>query len=120
MSSGFFGCTDLVPVLRRGPKRPPRKVPRGKELEQEYDKLDPWQRYLKQKEEWAALEARMNELTSEIGKDAQMDAVLWARRDEFGIGERRPLGEALRKSAAIVALEGELNPRPSPSPGMSM
>jgi len=60
----------------------------------------------------------MNEITGEIGKDPQMDAVLWARRDEFGIGERRPLGEALRKSAAIVALEGELKPRLSP--GMSM
>lgn len=95
-----------------------RLAARWKKLEQDYDKLDPWQRHLKQKEEWAALEARMNELTDEIGKDAQMDAVLWARRDEFGIGERQLLGEALRKSAAIVALEGE--PKPRPSPGMTM
>jgi hypothetical protein len=64
----------------------------------------------------------MTELTNEIGKDAQMDAVLWARRDEFGIGERRPLGEALRASPAVRALEGDLEdkPRPPPSPGMSM
>ncbi|WP_174513197.1 AAA family ATPase [Methylocella tundrae] len=97
-----------------------RLAARWKDVEQDQDKLDPWQRYLEQKEEWAAVETRMNELTSEIGKDPQMDAVLWARRDEFGIGERRALGEALRNSAAIVALEGELEPRPSPSPGMSM
>jgi len=97
-----------------------RLAARWKELEQEYDKLDPWQRYLKQKEEWAALEARMTELTNEIGKDAQMDAVLWARRDEFGIGERRPLGEALRESPAVRALEGDLEDKPRPSPGMSM
>jgi len=99
-----------------------RLAARWQDLKQEYDKLDPWQRYLKQKEEWAALEARMTELTNEIGKDAQMDAVLWVRRDEFGIGEHRPLGEALRKSPAVRALEGDLEdkPRPSPSPGMSM
>jgi len=49
-----------------------------------------------------------------------MDAVLWARRDEFGIGERRPLGEALRESPAVRALEGDLEDKPRPSPGMSM
>jgi len=102
--------------------RAERLAARWQDLKQEYDKLDPWQRYLEQKEEWAALEARMTELTNEIGKDAQMDAVLWARRDEFGIGERRPLGEALRASPAVRALEGDLEdkPRPPPSPGMSM
>ncbi len=99
-----------------------RLAARWQDLKQEYDKLDPWQRYLKQKEEWAALDARMTGLTNEIGKDAQMDAVLWVRRDEFGIGEHRPLGEALRASPAVRALEGDLEdkPRPSPSPGMSM
>jgi conjugative relaxase-like TrwC/TraI family protein len=97
-----------------------RLAARWKEVEDDYDKLDSSKRYLEQKEEWKAVKARMNEITSEIGKDPQMDAVLWARRKEFGIGERRPLGEALRNSAAVIALEGELKPRPSPSPGMSM
>jgi hypothetical protein len=97
-----------------------RLAARWKEVEDDSDKLDRRKRYLEQEEEWAAIQARMNEITSEIGKDPQMDAVLWARRKEFGIGERRPLGEALRNSAAVIALEGELKPRPSPSPGMSM
>lgn len=96
-----------------------RLVARWKEIEQERDKLDPWKRYLEHKEAYEKSDALRSDLIGEIGTDAQMDCVLWARRQEFGFGERSPLGEALRETAAVRALEGDLEdqPRPSPSPG---
>ena len=96
-----------------------RLVARWKEIEQERDKLNPWRRYFEHKEAYEKSDALRNDLIGEIGKDDEMDCVLWAHRQEFGFGERSPLGEALRESPAVRALEGDLEdqPRPSPSPG---
>jgi hypothetical protein len=120
LAGHILAALDRERQAQRDPSiKAERLAARWKKLEQDHDKLNPWERYLEQKDQWAALEARIIEITSEIGQDPQMDAVLWARRKEFGIGERRPLGEALRNSAAVVALEGEPKLRPSPAPGLS-